>query len=632
MVLINTRHRQGPQGNTVTKLDDLQRSLGVSGSELTAIIQDLYSIALLDTQTGDVRPDDTLDPAGRRGTAEYFFRVPPKVHEFAEPFSTVITPTQNGGKFIESHGSIIKDIKLQGTTGLRPNKVAPREIPLLGIRTDQIDILLGEGFRNLPRTISTEEITGHDDIIFLRNLFRRYSDLKASDALASRTVMLWRNIKDADYWVVEPVDFRLSQSSSSPLTYEYHINFKALSKFDFAFNLGHDPLDAIRDRSRFYSRLQEYSQTLLNSFLTISTQINRLVGLGISVATLLLSPLNAVLHGIASIKSTLVKAPSAFFSHVLSLMEGTLAAIEVLGTKVEFFPPGDPVYRAFKRLVIVASRLMGERTLRDSVEVQTNVRRNSAISAYNVPGSLTAPRRAPYTGGSSSFLGSERTPSGVSYGTVGTGEDIRGIAARLLGSRSRWQILVILNGMIAPYIDETPSPGVLGPGDTILYPSADGADSSTVTPSASNAASDNQDTNVNSPIQQAYGRDVRLASLTAGGVETTDLALSQRGDISTVSGIANIDQAIRVKFATEQGELTVHRTFGTKFSIGKKATPTSLNSFRINTLQTFYSDQRIKDVKNVKFISVGDTLVVDATVILKDTNEPLSLDFALRRF
>jgi hypothetical protein len=186
--------------------------------------------------------------------------VPPKVLEFSEPFATNVQATQNGGKYVESYGSIIKQIKVSGTTGLRPNKstttrilgnnVNTSGIPILGsqlqTQANQLGTLLGNGFSN-SSGIPADEATGHDDIIFLRNIFRLYSDIKADDVTSNgstyssrNVVMLWRNIKDLDYWVVEPEEFRIGQSSQSPLTYEYNISFKTLSRFNFTFSLPDD--------------------------------------------------------------------------------------------------------------------------------------------------------------------------------------------------------------------------------------------------------------------------------------------------------------------------------------------------------------------------------------------------------
>ncbi len=121
-----------------TVVTDLDRTLALKGGTDSRTIQDMYSLFLFDSQTqlalnlSDLPGSPQIDPAGRTNTAEYFFRVPPKIHDMSEPFATQVVATQNGGKIIESQGSIIKEIRLSGTTGLRPYKNAPKKIPLLG--------------------------------------------------------------------------------------------------------------------------------------------------------------------------------------------------------------------------------------------------------------------------------------------------------------------------------------------------------------------------------------------------------------------------------------------------------------------------------------------------------------------
>jgi hypothetical protein len=180
------------------------------GAQITPTIQSLYSVFLWDLQRGSILVHTGLDPASRTQLAEFFFQTPPKVMDMTEPFATRIIATQNGGKYLESHGSIFKEIRISGTTGLRPRKKAPETIPLLPSGSFEG---LVQNFQNEIRKIPRDEATGFDDIHFLRNIFRRYSDSKGRN---ERVIMVWRNIKDDDYWVVEPRSFKLIQNSQSP--------------------------------------------------------------------------------------------------------------------------------------------------------------------------------------------------------------------------------------------------------------------------------------------------------------------------------------------------------------------------------------------------------------------------------
>ena len=175
-------------GDTVTRHSDIGRSAGLTGARINEAIKNLYSVVIYDMVSNTAyNPELPLDPSGKRKSAEFFFSVPPKVHEFTEPFATTIVPTQDGGRYVESHGSIMKEIRVSGTTGFRPNKTLQQnEIPLLGqgpvnqavaIEDALTSPLFGTQATRITEILN-KEVTGYDDVMFLRNIFRLYSDIK----------------------------------------------------------------------------------------------------------------------------------------------------------------------------------------------------------------------------------------------------------------------------------------------------------------------------------------------------------------------------------------------------------------------------------------------------------------------
>ena len=130
--------------------------------------------------------------------------------------------------------------------------------------------------------------------------------------------------------------------------------------------------------------------------------------------------------------------------------------------------------------------------------------------------------------------------------------------------------------------------------------------------------------------EQAFGRDARLKSTRDGNVQTSDVVISQAGDWDTISGIPNVEQALKLKFSTEKGELTVHPSFGARFPIGKKITAASFNTFSIQTRSTILSDPRVEGIELLSFNSSGDVMVVSAKLLLKNANTLLTR-FVLER-
>lgn len=579
-------------------------------------IQRLFSLFILDIETNQVISAPELDPSKTRATAEYFFRVPPKSFEIGEPMSTHIVPTQNNGMFIESHGNIFKQIKLQGTTGLRPNKgsVLPDQIPLLSAGVDNIV----QTFSTSPlaaQSLPATEVTGHDDIIFLRNMFRHFSDqIKLSNR---KIAMVFRNVRDDDYWVVEPEDFRLSRSSSSPLTYEYSIVLRGIAKHTQSRPIP-DPLDRYRAVNRFASRVQLYTQALSNSFFLIGTQVTRATSLGFFGINTTLGTVSKLIQALQYTKDN-YEAVSNVKDLTRQLKQEIKDGWEKLTGKV---PAQDQLIRCLHRVYVVCCKIETEQPIRDSIASNLTTTQNRINNAYNGKNPTT------------------EVGNTVSQATVNFGEDIRAIAKRLMGSVNAWRALVELNGLRPPYIshDQVVSqPGVLQTGDTILYPSRNSrdADINNVVSASKKVPDDTTASteNTSSPIVAAYGRDIRVVGNVAGqDVFLTDFKVNQRGDVSTIAGIPNVEQAVKIKFATEQGELPKHPTFGALYSIGSKMNLDSFNTFRLNTLSTFYSDSRIKNVSGMRFVSSGDVLAVSATLQLTDSKNYLSTDFALRRF
>jgi hypothetical protein len=652
--------------DVVTTLDPETREQAMNSGQLSRRMQQLYSLALIDQDASfpnNVIEHDNIDPggSGKRASdegggnhAEFFFRVPPKVNEISEPFATTIVATQNGGKYVESHGTIIRNIRIQGTTGLRPNKKSPSIIPLLGISTAAFEALippiLNPGDMVKRSKIPDDEITGFDDIIFLRNLFRLYSALKQTDERAGRVIMVWRNAKDVDYWVVEPIDFKLIHNSSSPMTYEYQIQLRTLARADFSLGAIEDPLDSILARRRFLSRLQGYSNDITRVLTSIAGGIDRLDGLGVAAVTAVLGPAVALTRGLLAIKESGSKFGSRTIRRAEELSANLDDALDKIfdatqrtttlsagatPTSAQRFPLQDPLVRNLRRLQLTLARIITEKSLQDTVSARHIQLHSRIVRSYVTGGSSALTRRPPDTGGSPTFIGNRAPASAVRETTVRVGETIRDIAQRTTGNRGRWHDLALLNDLRAPYVANVASINVLGPGDVILYPVDDssGVEASTINlGDKSTQDINNQDEFRFGPIQQSYGRDLRLRSATvANDIDLTDLSVGQSGDISTIAGVPNVEQAMKLKFATERGELTVHPRYGSQFPIGSKASSVAFTAFQIDVANTLRSDTRVQTIDQLLLSVVGDVIVANVRLKLIDSNDLLATSFALRR-
>lgn len=619
-----------PTSGSSLSAPDRSLSLQVS----TATLQRMYSLFLWDLNTGAIPSTQTMDPSGKYNTAEYFFTMPPQVLEDDNPFATTITYTQNASKFTDSYGVLSKVFRITGTTGVRPNKIStlpnPGGVPII----DGTSTTGASG--NFQGTVNTNfEFTGHDSIVMLSNLFALYSDFMSTGN--PNIVMVWRNIKDDDYWIVEPLDYKKNQTSKSPFAYQYSIMLKTLARFDrsLASISAQDPQDNIRGDTGFSSRMQKNSQTMLTTY--YSTVMSGDILQGVTNVSQITQPLQVLVNLTTQAATGGIVAAERIIGTAISLKTQLVTSLsKLINLPTTVSKRANRLKRDWRRLIITCDSILTEKRYQNAVR-NYFTRRDRVTFAYTstspyAPGS----RYMPNTGSSPTFLGNTPASPNVSQGIVQSNDDIRLIAQRYLGDPRRWQEIVVINELRPPYITPDGAGNTLKPGDSVLFPSTVAQSNPTLvgvqTGSNQNYDDDNfRDTTL--LMDQTYGRDILLRSnQSSGDFDLTDFEVNQRGDLATVAGLDNVVQAIHIKFATEQGQLKMHPFFGARYAIGSKATTASFNQFRANTLSTFLSDGRIEDVTSLVISSVEDTLNVSAKLQLINGEDYINTSFSLRRF
>jgi len=634
---------------TTSTLARTDRTL--SGYVSIPVLEKMYSVMLWDTDTGEVFTSSEYDVSDTSDTVEHFFTVPPKAISMKEPFSTHIQTTQSGGVYSEGHGSLIKQINVSGTTGVRPHKKNRLARPAPGIETTASRLAQAGGQAapagsTTPTTarasaigLEPSEITGHDSVMSLRNVFRLYSDLQVQGNTS--VVMVWRNAKDDDFWIVEPKDFSLSQDSHNPFGYKYDFILQTMARFDKSLlaqasppgsSGGTDPQRNLNSREGFSDRLRKVQKTLTNGYFVTVNSAGLIDG-GITAVNKIIKPMSAVIRGIKSNVNGLYGAADKLVRATMDLSYELTTAINNLGDIGRSLSVRR-LARHWRRSLIACFKILTEDVWKATFQQFIN-QRTRISRAYTVPGFSGAPQ-SPNTGGSPTFLANNPHVNQVASHVVGASDDIRSLAGRLLGDPRRWQELVVLNKLKPPYVNNTAGIGVLGPGDLCLYPKKGGGDTNNMIKLQDSSGQDYDNLGSSEStglLDQTYGRDLRLKYVNVGAGQTlADIEVNNRGDLSTIVGVENVDQAINIKFSTERGTLKMHPYFGARFAIGSKATTTSFNNFRLNTLATLLSDDRIDEVKSINFVTVGDVLFVDAQIKLINSKDYTNTHFALRRF
>ncbi len=178
------------------------------------------------------------------------------------------------------------------------------------------------------------------------------------------------------------------------------------------------------------------------------------------------------------------------------------------------------------------------------------------------------------------------------------GDSIQVIAVRELGDADRWRDLVNLNGLTPPYITDD----LAQAGPSVLL----AGQQSIKVPSPAPAATGVAD------VESVFGIDLSLAR--------GRLAVAPGGDLLTIAGVPNLDQALSNRLGTPLGELIRHPDYGCDVYklIGQGGGATSDRLAVSKVVQAIRSDRRIDRVENATGSIAGDQIAVTADAITVD--------------
>ncbi len=191
---------------------------------------------------------------------------------------------------------------------------------------------------------------------------------------------------------------------------------------------------------------------------------------------------------------------------------------------------------------------------------------------------------------------------GLASYTVKGDETLQSIALEALGDSSLWVYIAEINNIGGN--DEISS------GDQIYIPRA--------------SASDEEDTRDSFIITEdtnrdPYGADIRLD-------EDGNLVVSASNDVSIITGLENIMQAVDMRLATIQGSLIKQTAFGILAGAGLAGTALTLSYLRMSIRSSLLEDPRIAEIKNLRISWASDVIQasMDISVIGYDESLPVT--------
>jgi len=552
------------------------------------------------------------------GPQEFIFNVNPRSLSMDEAPAVEITATLGHGQFVEHAGNLFKTVTLSGTTGLRPNrKRAGTFVAFLGVRVPPV---LG-GAPNSDDPAVTGERTGFDDLIDLRNLFRRYWAFKADPAWANKVAMVWHNGKEAEAYVVEPEGpgFKTISDASSPVTMSYEIQFRTLGWLVTALT-DFNPAKAAGSLS-WLQRITQFAEKISAALGFLEAVTDRFWTVAHATVNQILSPVRAILNGLQGI----VRAGARILSIPRALVHDTLQNVVTFLEALDAIPAELNAYRQTGVLTQVSWAAHFARSLASTlsqIAAEPNLFARPLASLVRDRAERYGARAGFVT--HSSDLRTATPGSAASEDRVRDGETIRGLARRLLGDAGMWKEIVLLNNLRAPYLSSSgDGVSVLRPNDRVLYPVA-GGEAGDMPASSTREAPFRR----TSSLADVYGLDIAVKADGFGGFATYT---GDSGDYALVYGAPNVNQWINLALRREPGELPAHPRRGTVLAVGKKYSARSIIQLDTGIRAELLADPRIADVRDLVVEVEGNTNTVTATVPLTGSGSALALNHEVRR-
>lgn len=597
----------------------------------------------------------------------------PQSIKMSEPAATTIMALQNAGKYIERRGNIFKEILIAGTTGYMPN-IRAASYP----EFDDRFRLKGNDAAAKKMTKASGFYEFHNLRNFFRRYQNLMRTGKRDQV--NKTRMVWSNFKDDEFFVVEPLDFTTTRDRQKPLTYDYAIQFRFIEVIDAALFKADLIRPKLGGLAGFIQAALEAIETISNVISKISGIINAVVDAVKSAINTVLGILDSISHAlqnfvgaitsVINLPVSVVKRAAASMKELLNVANDfatlptdvTGAIIDGIQTcnnlaaEIRLFKPtfedawnkkmaefqrataslrGEPedidsptAYKGISEekilpgetIQMLAARLLGDATRFIELIVLNNLsapyitpnrhERAPGTLCYGddirVPDDIGSDRNSNTT--TIKDNQSESAPTVTSQAAEGSTPTILiadpsklvadwrddqwvGFVCEFITGSGAGQIALIeSNTSNLLYFQ---SPVAIPPDSTTVY--AIHLASQTTKPSGA---------------EQSLGIDIALT-------ETYDLAKTATGDLRTVAGFANMQQAIDIKLRTEQGTLTAHNFFGIAPATGTKATGSSLSQHRINARRTLLSDARVGRIKQLGFTAKKDVVEVNGEVELK---------------
>lgn len=579
-------------------------------------------------------PTAAMQNGGSGETGSYMVPVaiPPEYIQRTSEYTVEKTYTAGGAGFVEENGVVFRELLIRGTTGWRPQyghagpQAVPRAVPKStnGMYRP----------RELADTSFVGQLSGLRHFQFLEDkIFNTYSELKRNPSFAGLTELRWHSTKDDEHWRVIPESFRLTRDVRRKNLYQYEIRLTVVGATD-ARTLRRNTAELsglaklVSDIDNAVKKVRaalSYASALISDLTTVVQDISRSVRGAARLLSQAASVVEQVKNGLIDFVSlpftavsTLVRSLEDIASQIAStpidIAEGVAAQYRAIGDAFDFMAVSMAQIARRYRNSTNRERILSGRVRDRSAPLQAAMSASELAAAGAIPASaaVSEARLALYT------QETQLVPKSVYSSPVLSGDTLPNIAARTLGDARRWRELALLNGLQHPYISASGVPGTLTVGSPILIPSANAPaelDSPpgiiSVSPDASNE-------------ERLLGKDLLLVEKPDGTFDLEADPATGKTDAKLVAGLANLEQALKVRTTTELGDDPLFRSLGYRRIVGTAFRSIDAEMVGIRLGEAISNDPRITSVTRLVVTQpVPDATVVDIDAAVRGFDAPI---------
>ena len=498
--------------------------------------------------------------------------LPPQSYTIKEPQRVSITKTF-GNAFVDDYGPDNMQITLKGISGTV--HVFPT-FKTRGMAKDFSDVNLMADTRMERK--AAFGYTGRDAFYIFRNKIMRYKGVCGSGKSGwEKKEMRVYDLADEQAYKCILLDFTLDRNSDSPLRYPFTISLFVYQPLDGftpllkVINIFKEPISALNKIDSLLNKIKQLYQG--------ATDIINKVSLLEARAVELRTRYNKFLTQTTRILTSPLDIAKTFVD----------IAFTALGTAYDTYRAGKYTLERY----MGASELF-RATLNEGLKIYgfqiSEGWQVSKVVTIEGDGGVRAPSSITEAV-SRNIETREYTFSGLNVYIVKGDDTLQRIAQSELGDVDLWPYIASVNSDINSNDD-------LVPGEKIFIP---------IQVEPSEGTNKEQFILTEDVARDPYGSDIRVD-------DTGNLVIQENNDLSLVSGIENVMQAIDLRLNTAIGSLIKQTAYGITAQAGFAGTNMAIRYLKLAIRSTLIQDPRVESVDNMIVLLDSDTLRISMNI------------------